>query len=86
MIPTMPRCLRSVAPSRGLSTAVPATTFDAHFSGVLVDCKAEVAAYGACMSSKLGALDKGVCAKEFQALKACSEATLRRQRGEAGKK
>lgn len=33
------------------------------------------------MSSKLGALDKGVCDKEFQALKACSEATLRRQRG-----
>jgi hypothetical protein len=34
-------------------------------------CSVQLAAYGACVVAKAEVLDKGVCQKEFEALKAC---------------
>ena len=74
---------RSSAGLRGLATApvaTPATDFEAYFAGVQQECRGELAAYGACIGRSLEALNRGVCAPEFAALRACSDASLARAR------
>ena len=34
-------------------------------------CPLEIASYGKCLASVSDAVDKNICAKEFEALKAC---------------
>jgi hypothetical protein len=41
------------------------------FKRVKGSCGVQLAAYGACVVAKEEVLDKGVCQKEFEALKAC---------------
>jgi hypothetical protein len=66
---------------RSLSSAAPApTTFEELYGAMQGECRGELAAYGACLGRSLETLSRGVCAAEFAALRACSDATLARVR------
>ena len=74
------------AAAAAAAAAAPAfTSFDDVFSGTLAACPGEVAAYGACLDRNLHALDRGVCAREFAALRTCSDAQLQSLRQAKGR-
>ncbi len=61
----------------------PAIDFTAFFSLALVECRAEVTAYGACITRSLAALEKDACAREFAGLRTCTTGALVRARSAA---
>ena len=58
------------------SSAAPYTSFEEHFAAVRLSCAEELTAYGACVNRRLESLERGVCSKEFAALKACADTSL----------
>jgi hypothetical protein len=78
---TSPAAAAAAATAAAAAASAPAfTSFENLFSGTLAACPGEVAAYGACLDRNLQALDRGVCAREFAALRTCSDAQLQRLR------
>jgi hypothetical protein len=45
----------------------------------LVSCSNEAKLYGTCVASKLPEVEKGQCEKEFVALKACMQQSLKKK-------
>ncbi|KAH9546674.1 hypothetical protein CY35_12G111900 [Sphagnum magellanicum] len=47
------------------------------FKRVLLRCSVDMQAYGQCVTSKLPAVELGICEKEFRALKTCMERVVK---------
>jgi len=47
---------------------------------MIVECPAQIAAYGNCIKNNLSHLQKDVCAREFDVMKQCSERVITHMR------
>ena len=61
--------------------AKPWTAFGKAFSATVAECPEAVAAYGSCLQRNMdeSGVARGVCSKEFGALKACFQRCARRR-------
>ncbi len=60
--------------------------FSAMFAQMLVECPAQIAAYGACVKANIDNMQKGTCDREFAGLKACSQKVLTDMRAARGRR
>lgn len=44
---------------------------------VLLNCSFQAKEYGRCIAGKVPEIEQGMCSKEFQALKACMQKTIK---------
>lgn len=47
------------------------------FKRGLQECSSEAKTYGVCIAQKVPAVEKGICSKEFAALRACMRKSLK---------
>jgi hypothetical protein len=61
---------------RVASPRAPPLRLSSLFGRMLVECPGAVAAYGKCVADQLDSVTRDACAREFAAMKACSETAL----------
>lgn len=75
---------RAASSTAAPAASVPAVTFSALFGAMVERCPGAVSAYGACAAAAAGgSVERFQCAREFAALRACSDETLAALRAEA---